>query len=105
MTLHCQLDWHRVFSNGSANNTWQSQLIIRLAAKFDLSKLISRILTSTHTELEMPQSLPNVISLKACRFQQPKTFSDIRNLRRKKFASDLTFFKQINSKYPLTEKR
>jgi hypothetical protein len=53
----------------------------------------------------MPQSLPNVISLKACRFQQPKTFSDIRNLRRKKSASDLTFFKQINSKYPLTEKR
>jgi hypothetical protein len=61
-TLHCQLDWHRVFSNGSANNTWQSQVIIRLAAKFDLSKLISHILTSTQTELEMPQSLPDVIS-------------------------------------------
>lgn len=101
MTLHCQLDWHRVFSNGSV----QSQLTIRLAAKFDLSKLICHILTSTHTELEMPQSLPDVISLTAYRFQQLKTFSEIRNLRRRKSASDLTFFKQINSTSPLTEKR
>jgi hypothetical protein len=53
----------------------------------------------------MPQSLPDVISLTAYRFQQLKTFSEIRNLRRRKSASDLTFFKQINSTSPLTEKR
>jgi hypothetical protein len=43
--------------------------------------------------------------LAAYRFQQPKTFSDIRNLRRRKSASDLTFFEQINRTSPLTGTR